>query len=879
MIANGTRLGPYEVLAPIGAGGMGEVYRARDARLDRVVAIKVLPARFSHDPRLRERFEREARAISSISHPHICALYDVGSQDGVEYLVMELLEGESLADRLGRGALPLEQALRYGVEIAEALDRAHRSGIVHRDLKPGNVILTKSGAKLLDFGLAKFSQPAFASDPNAATAAMSSLKPLTEEGTIVGTFHYMAPEQIEGREADARTDIFALGVVLYEMVTGRRAFDGKTKASLIASILDRDPSPISATQPLTPPALERVIKMCLVKDADERWQSAHDVAAELRWIGASSSETIGPAARKRARLGWLRNVGLTAAGIALGAFAVWQLAPRPPAPRGISRFSIRASPPLMLENSALAISNDGRSIVYRGLTNGAQEESKLYLRTLDNPTPVPIAGTEGAYSVTFSPDGRWVGFVRNRALWKIPREGGAATRLSDSPGGGLGISWFGDTLYATRGFAGGVWAIPANGGGEGKQLVKTDPAKQLRAVAWPEVLPDGKTYLATVWNVGGWDDSSIVAFPTAGGGPKKVVLPNAYFARYAPTGHLLFIRSGNLMAVPFDPDKLEAGTNAVVVMPNISHGGADGEAQFALSKTGSLVYANGGDSAPLSSLFWIDASGRQTPIVPTKRHYGGIDVAPDGRSAVVAIETSTYDVWNLDFERDSMTRLSYGGDDAGGVITPDGSRVIFTSSRTGAYNFYTRAIDGTGAEERLTTSTHDQEHACVSPDGKTMVFGQFGRRSDLWTMPLYTRQPRELIATEFDETEPAISPDGRWLAYTSNESGDYQVYITSFPTPAGKWQVSTDGGNSARWMPDGRSIVYHNGPKLLIAPLETTPRPRAGKPRLIVEGKYDEDYDVAPDNRIAIALSEGRKTTEEFQLVVNWFEELRRRVP
>ncbi|HEX2120105.1 MAG TPA: protein kinase, partial [Thermoanaerobaculia bacterium] len=491
---------------------MGEVYRARDGRLDRTVAIKILPARLSADPRLRERFEREAKAISALSHPHICTLYDVGSHDGTEYLVMEYLDGESLAERLERGPLPPDQLLRYGVEIAEALDKAHRAGIVHRDLKPANVILTKSGAKLLDFGLAKFAQPAFTqTDPEAATAAISHRKPLTEEGSILGTFQYMAPEQVEGREADARTDIFALGAVLYEMATGKRAFDAKTRASLIASILDRDPPPISAVQPLAPAALERVVKLCLAKDPDERWQSAHDVAAELKWIRDTSSETIGPGARKRTRRAWIRNAALVAAGIAAGATAAW-LAMRderrdvPPA-----RVTIRTPPsaPVVLSLSTLAISPDGRSVVFRALAGGTP---RLFLRRLDSHEAVPIQGTDHAHSPTFSPDGRWIAFLARDAVHKVPREGGGRTKLADSPGGGLGLSWVGDKLYATRWFAGGLWEIAADGSGRPRQVATVNPSKQMHAIVWPHALPGGETILATVWNRGSWDDARVMAF-------------------------------------------------------------------------------------------------------------------------------------------------------------------------------------------------------------------------------------------------------------------------------------------------------------------------------------------------------------------------------
>ena len=879
MLANGTSLGPYEITGHIGAGGMGEVYRARDTRLDRMVAVKVLPSRLSADPRLRERFEREAKAISSLSHPNICTLFDVGSHNGVEYLVMELLEGESLAERLARGPLPIEQVVRYGVEIADALQKAHRAGIVHRDLKPGNVVLTKSGAKLLDFGLAKFAQPAVATHPDAATAAMSHQKPLTEEGSILGTFQYMAPEQIEGRDADSRTDIFALGALLYEMATGKRAFEAKSKASLIASILDRDPPPISAIQPLTPPAFERVVRMCLAKDADERWQSAHDVAAELRWIASSSGETIGPVADRHKRRRTLETAAAVTAALLVGAAASWLVArSRGAEPKQVARFTVQTPPsaPMFLEYAPLAISPDGTRIVYRALVG---ENSTLYIHATDTGRAVAVAGTEGAHSPVFSPDGRWIAFFDSRAhaIFKVPRDGGARAKVADSPGGGLGLDWQGNTIYATREFAGGLWAVSADGGTP-RQFAKTNPTDQ-RAIVWPAAIPGTDVVLATAWNAGSWDTARITAYSTKDG-TSKVVVEGGSFARYSPTGHLLFMRGGDLMAVPFDAKTLEAGRNAVAVVKGVAHGTADGEALYAISRAGHLVFASGGDVEPLYSLMWLDPSGRRTPIVPTRRRYGSVDVAPDARSAVVTVELSTYDVWHLDFERDSVTRISHGGDDYGGVITHDGNRVIWTSSRAGPYNLYWRPLDNSGPDERVVPANRSQFHPAFSADGKFLVYAQSnGTQADLWLLPLDTRKPRPLVASEFGEGSPSISPDGRWLAYVSTASGQEHVYVTAFPQPAGKWQVSTDGGGMPRWTPDSRGIVYVHGRDILLAPFESTPRPRAGKPRVIATGQFDEDYSVASDGRIAVIEGEKIPTLGHFQVVLNWAEELKRRVP
>lgn len=873
MIGPGSKVGPYEVTAQLGAGGMGEVFKARDSRLDRAVAIKVLPARLSSDSRFRERFEREAKAISALSHPHICTLYDVGTHEGTDFLVMEYLEGESLAERLAKGPLPIEQVIRYGTEIADALEKAHRIGIVHRDLKPGNVVITKSGAKLLDFGLAKFSQSG-QSDPHAATAAMSA-KPLTEEGTVLGTFQYMAPEQVEGREADPRTDIFALGALLYEMATGKRAFEAKTRASLIASILDREPPPISAVQPLTPPALERVIRMCLHKDPDERWQSAHDVAAELKWIGASSSETIGPGARRRTRKTWLRATAILLTGLLIGALATRMLNRREARPLRVARFTVNTAPnaPLDLNLSSLMISRDGNHVLYRTF---AGNTSALYLRGIDSLSAVRVTGTEGVGPSTFSPDGRWIAFMNDDGLWKVSREGGTPTKLAEDIDG-LGLDWHGDTIVANKTFSGGLVAVPASGG-QVRQIVKSNTAKKENAIVWPDVLPDGKHVIATAWSVGAWDTARIIAYSMTDGS-SKVLIEGGYFARYSPTGHLLFMRGNTLNAVAFDPEKLTVGSSPSAVVNGIAHGTADGEGHFAVSDAGHLVYASGGATQPNDQLFWIDRNGKQSSMVSSVRRYGSIDISSDGRTAAVTIEDATFDIWQLDLERDSLTRVSHGGDDLEAVWTADGSRVIWTSSRSGAYNLYWRAADSSSPEERIAPSDSHQFGPSVTADGKYLMFSQVGKKMDIWLMPFETRKPQVLIATEFNDVKAVVSPNGRWLAYVSDQSGRAEVYITSFPKPAGTWPVSVDGGDTPQWMPDSSEIVYEKGTRYFTVPIEDGPRPRAGKPRLLFEGPYDDDYDIAHDGRIAIIKEGPRPTATQFTIVMNWAEELKRRVP
>ncbi|HSN67750.1 MAG TPA: protein kinase, partial [Thermoanaerobaculia bacterium] len=664
----GMRLGRYEIVAAVGAGGMGEVYRAVDTRLDRSVAIKVLPKDLSQNDSLRQRFEREARTISSLSHPHICGLFDVGHEDGVDYLVMELLEGETLAERLTRGPLPLEQALRCAIEIASALEKAHKQGIVHRDLKPANVMLTKGGAKLLDFGLARIAE----GEPGHAMEGSTQHMPLTEEGTILGTVQYMAPEQLEGKEADARTDLFALGALLYEMVAGRRPFDGTSRASVIAAIMERQPRPISDLQPLTPPALERVVRTCLAKDPDERWQSAHDVGAELRWIAEGTSQpnvlTPAPVVRRRRlaqRLAWLA-AGLVAG--ALLASAAWMLArekPRDP----VMRFAIETDPRaamFVMPYQNLAIAPDGETIAYIGV---AGKGTQLYMRKLDRLRATPIAGTEGAVHPFFSPDGRWIAFtsaVGEGELRKVAVDGGAPVTI-DRMAAGLG-GWWGDdgTIWFVNRFNEGIWRLPA--GGKPELAIRPDSKHGERALISPQPLPGGTHVLATAWTGKTWDEARIIACPVDGS-ERKVLVEGGTFGRVVSSGHLVFARGGVLFAAPFDAKRLEVTGNPVPVLPDVNSGIANGEVYLAEAKNGTLLYAPGIISSPPRELVWVDREGKEQPAVPTARLYGGTALSPDGTMVAVGIEESQFDIWTVDLERDVATRLSFGEDDGDPVFS------------------------------------------------------------------------------------------------------------------------------------------------------------------------------------------------------------------
>ncbi len=682
-LAAGTRLGPYEVLGLIGSGGMGEVYKARDTRLDRTVAIKILPAELSADPDRRTRFEREARAVAALSHPHICTLHDIGTHDATTYLVMEYLAGETLAQRLTRGPLPLAQALDLAAQIADALDAAHKHGIIHRDLKPGNVMLTTGGAgrsgvtvaKLLDFGLAKLAahgeRPALVAGASVPTQAA----PVTAEGTILGTLPYMAPEQLEGKEADARTDLWALGAILYEMVTGRRAFAGESQVSLIGNIMNAEPVALATLQPLTPPALERVVTKCLAKHPDGRWDTAHDVADELRWVSQTSGASSVTGTRPRRRWG-LRLALAVVGGLAMalaGAGTTWLLRPPALATQNVLRALVSVGPADRLQSSlrdaavgeqrpsqmAIALSPDGRLLVFSAVKGDRQE---LYLRRMDQLEATPIEDSEGGASPFFSPDGKWVGFWANGALKKIAVAGGPATTICQTQPI-FGASWGEDDAIAFAGFEAGLFLVPA-AGGTPRPLTKLDEQKGEVSHRLPHVLPGARAVLFTAVThyLPDWDGAEIVV-QTIPGGVRKAVTQGAD-ARYVPTGHLIFVRSGTAVAAPFDLQRLELTGGAVTIVNDVmqaantpSSGIESGAAQLAMSSSGLLVYATGGIFPDRESqILWVDRSGAEHPLPFPTRDYYGPHLSPDGQQVVLWSRGRERVVWVYDLRRGTGCR-------------------------------------------------------------------------------------------------------------------------------------------------------------------------------------------------------------------------------
>jgi eukaryotic-like serine/threonine-protein kinase len=826
-LISGTKLGPYEIISPLGSGGMGEVYRARDTRLDRTVAIKILPAHLSSNPEAKQRFEREARAISSLNHPNICTLYDVGHQDGTDYLVMEFLEGETLASRLAKGPLPAEQVLKCGVEICEGLEKAHKTGVIHRDLKPGNIMLTKAGAKLMDFGLAKAVTGPPPSTGLTATldgtwtggageGARASQIPLTARGTIVGTFQYMSPEQVEGKEADARSDIFALGAVLYEMATGKRAFEGKTTASVIAAVLERNPAPISVTQPMSPPVLDRLVKTCLAKDPDERFQTVHDVKLQLEWIAEGGSQAGMPLLRRHSHREWIAwaiaVLALTLLAASLGYF--WRTGqPQPVVTASILPPEGSQFISLEIEGGAPAISPDGKKLVF--VARDKSGDPMLWLRPVDSVNARQLSGTNGGGHPFWSPDSRFIGFFTPLKLAKVDTGSGSVQTICESTLG-RGGSWNrDDVILFTPNTADVLYRVSATGG-KAVPATQFDASRGENSHRWPQFLPDGKHFLFLVRSSQGPDFTGTY-LGALDSKEHHLILHADFRAVFVQPGYLLSVREQLLVAQPFDLRSFSVTGDAVPIAEHIALNGGTSAAMFSASDNGVLAYETSLSQISGWDLVWYDRSGKRLETVGTN-FFQTPSLSPDGTKLAVGLTDlrfGTSDLWLFDLTRGTKTRLTFDPSrENNPVWMPDGQSIIFSSNKTGTAHIYRMPIQGTGATETLLATEGAYEYPqSVCRDGRYLLYrrraSQNTRKYDIWVLPLFgDGKPFPLVQSDFDDLRPTFSPDCKWVAYASNETGQSEVYITHFPDGAGKRQVSTDGGVSPRWRGDGKELFF-----------------------------------------------------------------------
>ena len=899
-LAAGTQLGPYEIQSPLGAGGMGEVYRARDTRLDRTVAIKVLNSQLVASPELRARFEREAKVISQLQHPHICVLHDVGSENGTEFLVMEFLEGESLAERLKRGPLAIEELLRIAMEVADALEKAHRAGVVHRDLKPGNVMLTKSGAKLLDFGLAKplaagvtakagsgASGSVFSAALTQTSPAPSPAAPLSSAGTVIGTVQYMSPEQIQGMEADARSDIFAFGVMLFEMATGKRAFEGKTQASIVGSILAVDPPAASKLRPETPPALDRAIRICLEKDPDERFQSVHDLKLELQSIAEAAPSPQTPAAGP-SRGSWLPWAAGLFAVAAIVLAVAYLHSPRAPADSVHSYILPPEKGSFVLAGNTsgpAVVSPDGLRLAF--VARNAEDKQMLWIQPLNSPVAQPMAGTNDATFPFWSGDSRYVGFFAGGKLHKVEASGGPPQVLCDAEAGRGGTWNSSGTIVFSPTTTTGLERVDA-AGGTPVPLTTLDPKESSHR--WPAFLPDGRHFLYFAHGASIADNGIYVA--SLDSKERKLVLRNASNAIYAAPGYLLFVRDQTLMAQRFEARQIALEGEAqpladhVVVNTNVWRG------LVTASASGVLLYQHGAASGG-SQLVWFDASGKQGQlVVPEIAPYYEPVLSPDGRKLAVVIESNgVRDVWVVDLARNTKTRVTFGPKSSNfPVWWPDSKSLVFDYGDPGGPSaLYRKQADGAGGNDKLLDTVGiAQIPFSASSDGRYVVYMRLDTKSpnnwDIWALPMFgDRKPFSVVSTQFPDVTPSLSPDGKWMAYANTESGRMEIYVQPFPSGSGRWQVSTAGGTSPTWRKDGKELFFQTPDQQMMAVdvRENGASLQLGTPHELFKATTVS----APEGPYAVS-ADGKKFvmntittqggTEPLTLVTNWTADLRK---
>ena len=887
-LTTGSHLGPYEITAAIGGGGMGEVYRAHDPKLGRDVAIKVLPEAFARDAERMARFQREAKVLASLNHPNIATIYGLEDSGSTRALVMELVKGPTLADRIKAGPIPVDEAVRIARQIADALEYAHERGIIHRDLKPANVKVTNDDAvKVLDFGLAK----ALEGDPSSFDISTSPTisRMATMQGVLLGTAAYMSPEQAKAKPVDRRADIWAFGCVLYEMLTGKQAFTGEAVTDTLAAVIKEEPD-WSLLPAATPVRLRVLLLRCLQKDPRQRLRDIGDARISLDEVisgapeYAASFAAVGRPANRR----WLwPAAGFAGALILAGGagFVGWTLKPEPAKPITHAVITLPPGQRLAgLDKPALAISPDGSQLAYVATAQGTAQQ--IYLRAMDGTEGKPIRGTDGATNPFFSPDGKWLGFFVEGKLKKIPVGGGVAQTLAEV------VNLYGATWgnHGTIVFAPLTTVLEQVPDGGGRSQTVTNLGRGENFQGWPQFLPNGREVIfAGAPGTGNWVNAHI-AVQSVGSSGHQTLVQGATAPGYAPSGHLVYAQEGSLMAVPFDARRLEVRGTAVPAIEGVLQSPVTGTAQYSLSNTGSLVYVPGNVQGEQSKLVWISRNGAEQPLAAPPRAYLNPRVSPDGQRIAVSISEQEAQIWLYDLPRETLSRFTFEGtSNQYPAWTPDGKRIAFRSNKEGALNIYWQRADGSGGLERLIAADESQTPNSWSPDGEALAFMEITTPGqNIWVLRMHDRKAEPLTGTAFVNGAPEFSPDGHWLAYISDESGRREVYVQAYPGPGGRWQISTDGGTEPHWNRNGRELFYRDGDRMMAVEVATQPTFTFGRPRMLFEGSYEPtpvtfpNYDVSPDGQRFLMLKpaeQERTAATQINVVLNWTEELKRLVP